>query len=80
MTLSPPTTFTHRGKVIATVLSKAQGSELPPDLRAHCAFLLAVRLAKHSDAIKAIIAHGLAKDMAEADGLIAEGEDLENRR
>ncbi len=75
--IKPPTTFTQRGRLIATVMDKKSGRQLPLDLREHIALILAMRHQTHREAVESILAHGLAMDAAEADALIRSAEDRE---
>ncbi len=70
-----PTTFTRHRMHVVTILSPAHGSTLPGHIKEFCALSLARNSRTHAEAVERIIAHGLARDAAEADELIAAGED-----
>lgn len=72
--MKPPTTFTKNGSHIVTIMSAKDGASLTQDKKEFCAFSIARNSPKHKDAIESIIAHGLARDAAEADELIRETE------
>jgi hypothetical protein len=77
--MNPPTTFTRRGSHVVTILTAKDGEAMSQENKEYCALTLAHRSAKHSDAINSIIAHGLARNPAEADALIYAAEDGERK-
>lgn len=73
--MNPPTTFHRRNpEQVLRVLSQQHGRGLPRSTQGWCAVALARNSVKHAAAMQSIIAHGFAKDEADADELIREYE------
>jgi hypothetical protein len=70
--MKPPTTFMKNGHVFAIILNGKEGHNLPQEVKEFCALTIARNSEKHKDAAESIIAHGLARDAAEADELLRE--------